>query len=80
MTSLRCSDFILKVSISKEEKITINKTKSLIGKARRMIKQNRLTSVILDVDNKACINKSALIYFNRVLCYSNSFPVIIIRS
>ncbi len=78
MTSLRCTDYILKVSITKEEKLTFNKAKSLIEKAGRMIQQNKLTSVIVEVDNKSSINKSALTFFNRVLCNNSNFPVAII--
>ncbi len=78
MTSLRCNDFVVKVFISKNEKITIDKTKGLILKARRMIAQNNASSVLIEFENTPRINKSAFKFFNRVLCIDSSFPVVII--
>ncbi len=80
MISLRSKDYVLKVSISKEEKITITKAKNLIRKARRMTQQNRLTSIIVVIDNSRKIDENVLSFYNKVLCNSSDFPVAMINN
>ncbi len=78
MTSLRCNNFEVRVFISKNEKITVDKAKELIVKARRMIAQNKANSVIIEFENTPRVNRSASEFFNRVLCIDSNFPVAII--
>jgi hypothetical protein len=75
----RTNDYELSVSFSKNEKLTFNKVKVLIGKAQRMIKQNGLTSVIIEINSNTRIHKSAQEFFNRVLCKNSDFPVAILN-
>ena len=79
MTTLRYSETVLKIFISKEEKITFNKAKYMIKKSRRMIQQNKATPVIIELEDSPRIDKSTLTFFNRVLCNNSSFPVAIIN-
>ena len=80
MTSLKCTESILNIYISNGEKISFNNVKIIVRKSRRMIQQNKATSVILELEGAPRINKNVLEYFKRVLCYNNSFPVAIINS
>mgnify|MGYP001476961582 CR=1 FL=1 len=80
MTRFRCSETILNVFISNEEKITLNKAKGIIRKSRRMIRQNEATAIIVEFKDSHKIDKSALTFFNRVICYNSNFPVAIINS
>ena len=79
MISLSSKEYILKVSI-KKEKITLNKVKKIIRKARRMTQQNRSTAIIVEIDNTRGIDKSVLAFYNRVLCSSSDFPVAMINN
>ena len=79
MTTLRYSETVLKVFISKEERITFKNAKNIIKKARRIIQQNSATSVLVEFENKPKIDKSALAFFNRVLCINSNFPDAIIN-
>ena len=80
MTRLLCNDNVLSVFISKNEKINIDSLKLLMGKGRRMIQQNNATSLVVQLEYTSKVNKDTLAFFNRVLCYSSNFPVIIINS
>ena len=62
----------------KNEKINFNAAKMLIRRSRRMIQQNKLTFVIIDLDSKSRIHKGVLEFIDRVL-YNNNFPVLINR-
>ena len=53
---------------------------NLIRKGRRVVQQNEARAILIEVDNRASIDKSALDLLNRVLCYTNDFPVIMIGS
>ena len=78
MTSLKTNDKGLNIIISNEKNINFDNAKYLIRKAKRIIQQNKARAVIIEIDHKSRVDKSALEFFNRVLCYSNSFPVVII--
>ena len=80
MTKLIINGYIVNVFISKNERINIGTLKLLLGKGRRMIQQNNATSVLIQLENASRIDKDALAFFNRVLCYNSSFPVAIINN
>ena len=77
MTSLRINKDILEITIS-NEKISFVNSKNMIRKARRMIKQNSSTTVIIEIDKTSSVNKSALGFYNKVLNYSNDFHIVLI--
>jgi len=79
MINLVSEDTKLRVFISKNERIKLNVAKQLIRKSKRMINQNSLSEVVIDMDNNPRIDKSALDFVNRVLC-ENNFPIAIINS
>tara|TARA_B100000809_G_scaffold241084_1_gene263975 strand:- start:6114 stop:6356 length:243 start_codon:yes stop_codon:yes gene_type:complete len=80
MIQLSFSEPIMKVIISKEERITFDIAKSIIRKSRRIIQQNKAKSVIVELEDTLGVNQSALTFFKRVLCYNNDFPVTIVNS
>ncbi|PCI99178.1 MAG: hypothetical protein COB15_04460 [Flavobacteriales bacterium] len=78
MINLTCKENKLNISISANETINYSAAKKLIRKARRMIQQNKLTFVIIDLDSNSRIHKGVLEFIDRVL-YNNNFPVLINR-
>ncbi len=79
MVNLVSGDNKLRVFITKNERIKLSVAKQLIRKSKRMIQQNSLAEVVIDLDNNPRIDKSALDFVNRVLC-KNNFPIAIINS
>ncbi len=69
---------MLKVIISKNEKVDFEDAKRIINKGRRMIKQNKLNAIVVEIDSSSRVDKSAVDLFEKVLCYSDDFPVIMI--
>ena len=78
MVDLKCKENKLNISISKNERINFNAAKTLIRKSRRMIQQNELTFVIINLGSDSRIEKRVLEFQDRALC-KNSFPVLIIK-
>jgi hypothetical protein len=77
MISLRCSrDNKLSVIISKSEKINLKKAKKTIRTGKRMIRQNQIKTVTVEIKNYSWIDKSALEFFNRILSRSHDSPAI----
>jgi len=79
MINLICTDYTLRILISKNENITIDDGKRLISKAIRMVRQNKATSVIVEIKTIR-IDKSASDLFNKFSCNTFNFPVILINS
>ncbi|PCJ01503.1 MAG: hypothetical protein COB15_00870 [Flavobacteriales bacterium] len=71
---------LLIVSVSKEERINSYNIKKLIGKSKRMIEQNNITAVIIEIENNCRIDKYASTFFNKALNHSTVFPIVIISS
>ena len=61
MINIMCRDELLKVLIS-NEKITLKKTKFLIGKGIRMIQQNRVKSVSIEYDEASILDKNEIAF------------------
>ena len=77
---LSTKERLLKVSVSKEGEINSNNIKNLIGKSKRMIQQNSITAVIIEIENNCRVDYYASTFFNRTLHHSGDFPIVIIRS
>ena len=60
MINLTCKENKLNISISANETINYSAAKKLIRKARRMIQQNKLNFVIIDLDSNSRIHKGVL--------------------
>ena len=71
MINIMCRDELLKVSISKE-KITLKRSKTLIGKGVRMIQQNSVKSILIEYDQFSILDKNAMAFFNKILCNNSS--------
>lgn len=78
MINLRYENKSVKLTISKKQNVTSTSAKRIIRTSRRLIKQNRAASMIVEVDNASWIDKSARELFDRVLSNSTKFPIIII--
>lgn len=71
---------MLKVIISNQDKINFINAKSLVKKARHIIKQNQASDLIIKINHNSMVDKSALEFFNSILWNNSSFPVAIINS
>ncbi len=63
--------------ISKSESVNLITVKTLVRKARRIIEQNKASSLVITLDKTYKVDERALMFFNRILCCSNKFPVTI---
>ena len=70
----------VEVFISRAERINFNQAIKLMRKGRRMIQQNKASSLLVEFENTPLIDKNALAVFNRVLWNKSKFPVTIINS
>ena len=73
-----CRDELLKVFIS-NELMSLKKTKCLIGKAMRMIRQNKVSTVVIEYDHSSILAKLSLEFFYRIQCKSGSLKVVIVH-
>ena len=72
-------DNVLRVSSSSYEKVNIIKAKHLLKKAGRMINQGDTSSIIIELDHRTRVDKSALNLIER--CIENiKFPLVIISA
>jgi hypothetical protein len=71
---------ILKVEVSRSRNLRIEDVKFLIRKGAQIKKHNIINLLVIDIDKKTKINKSALKLLNQVVYKSAEIPIAIISS
>jgi hypothetical protein len=78
MINIMCRNELLKVFIS-NELMSLKKTKCLIGKGLRMIRQNKVNAVVIEYDHSSVLSKLSLEFFYRLRCKSGSLKIAIVH-
>ncbi len=77
MISYRHNNNALNVLVSQDEKINITKVKHLIKKGRRVIQQNNVNTLTIELKKVNKINTNAFTLFNKAVTCSTNFPITI---
>jgi len=75
MISIGVAKNVLKIQISKGENLDVALANNLIRKGNRLVVQNRVTSVILEIENSSYHDDNALILLESTFKESYGFPV-----
>jgi hypothetical protein len=66
----------LNAKIQGEERITLRKAKFLIKKGQKMLSSNGASSIIIDIDSKAKIDRFTMKFINKIFTCHNPYPIV----
>ena len=66
----------LNAKIQGDERIGLSKAKLLIKKGQKMLRTNGASSIIVDIDSKAKIDRYTRKFINKILTCNNPYPLV----